>query len=165
MLSQLLRKFGLVRASRYDAAERQAKKLERRIAELLKAQDASRDDAKAWKGKVDEIAKALRQSEHEKRGLESQLMKLRAQVEKERARKHDEAERDRHREESEKQHVAELGALNERLVVAQRELAVARESLMAVEVKLDILEGAANVLDVRTRGVIARRDAPTDSAV
>jgi hypothetical protein len=36
---------------------------------------------------------------------------------------------------------------------------------MAVEVKLDILEGAANVLDVRTRDAIARRGARTESAV
>ena len=36
---------------------------------------------------------------------------------------------------------------------------------MGVDVKLDILEGAANVLDLRTRGVTARRDAPTESAV
>ena len=154
-----------MRASRYEAAERHAKKLERRIAELRAAREASRNDAKAWKGKVDEIAKALRQSEHDKRREVSEVAKLRAQVEKERKRIHDHAERDRRGDAMQKEHVAELRALNERLGVTQRELAVARESLMAVEVKLDILEGAANVLDVRTRDVIARRDARTDSAV
>ena len=53
--------------------------------------------------------------------------------------------------------VADLTALNERLVVAERDLAAARELLMAVDVKLDILEGAANVLDVRTRSVVSRQ--------
>jgi hypothetical protein len=33
---------------------------------------------------------------------------------------------------------------------------MAREHLMLVDVKLDILEGAANVLDVRTRSAISK---------
>ena len=37
------------------------------------------------------------------------------------------------------------------LAKTERELKVARDHLMAIEVKLDILEGAANVLDTRTR--------------
>ena len=45
-------------------------------------------------------------------------------------------------------------SLRTRLIEAERELMVAREHLMAIEVKLDILEGAANVLDVRTRSTI-----------
>jgi chromosome segregation ATPase len=47
--------------------------------------------------------------------------------------------------------------LRRRLADAERELLVAREHLMAVEVKLDILEGAANVLDIRTRAVISKQ--------
>jgi chromosome segregation ATPase len=38
-----------------------------------------------------------------------------------------------------------------RLTDAERELMAARDTLMAVEVKLAILEGAANVLDARMR--------------
>jgi chromosome segregation ATPase len=41
--------------------------------------------------------------------------------------------------------------LEQRVAAALQELQLARESLAAVEVKLDILEGAANVLDGRTR--------------
>jgi hypothetical protein len=41
--------------------------------------------------------------------------------------------------------------LRDRLNDTERELMVARDHLMAIEVKLDILEGAANVLDKRTR--------------
>jgi len=56
---------------------------------------------------------------------------------------------------------ADFDELNTRLRDLERELAVAREHLMAVEVKLDILEGAANVLDVRTR--VAIHQAPTET--
>lgn len=55
------------------------------------------------------------------------------------------------------QRVSNLQALQKRLTVAERDLAAARELLMAVDVKLDILEGAANVLDVRTRSVVSRQ--------
>ena len=49
-------------------------------------------------------------------------------------------------------------SLRTRLIEAERELMVAREHLMAIEVKLDILEGAANVLDVRTRAAISQHN-------
>lgn len=44
--------------------------------------------------------------------------------------------------------------LRHQLAATQTELVRAREQLMAIEVKLDILEGAANVLDSRTRPVV-----------
>ena len=47
--------------------------------------------------------------------------------------------------------------LEQRVTAALQELRTAREALALVEVKLDILEGAANVLDNRTRtGPVAR---------
>ncbi len=46
-------------------------------------------------------------------------------------------------------------ALDERLDRAERDLTAARDLLMAIEVKLDILEGAAQVLDARTRRMLA----------
>ena len=63
------------------------------------------------------------------------------------------------------QRAADFDALNARLRELERELAVAREHLMAVEVKLDILEGAANVLDVRTRAAIHQPTAETGARV
>jgi len=50
-----------------------------------------------------------------------------------------------------------LRSLRTRLEGAERELATAREHLMVVESKLDILEGAANVLDARTRAQVPQR--------
>ena len=44
--------------------------------------------------------------------------------------------------------------LSVRLAEAEQALSVAREHLMAIDVKLDILEGAANVLDTRTRAAV-----------
>jgi hypothetical protein len=61
------------------------------------------------------------------------------------------AEKYRQAAERMEKRTASLEELVARLKVVERELAVAREHLMAVEVKLDILEGAANVLDLRTR--------------
>ena len=53
--------------------------------------------------------------------------------------------------------------LRDRLAETERELMVARDHLMAIEVKLDILEGAANVLDRRTR-ITAPQDQHESSA-
>jgi hypothetical protein len=59
----------------------------------------------------------------------------------------------------------ELEKLQERLANAERDLAVAREHLMAIEVKLDILEGAANVLDARTRTAVRQQHSETGASV
>ena len=59
----------------------------------------------------------------------------------------------------------EMNNLRARLAAAERELVVAREHLMAIEVKLDILEGAANVLDARTRGAIVKEPSRTSAPV
>src|SRR4051812_41709646 len=55
------------------------------------------------------------------------------------------------RSEAEKRHEAEGEAtrLRDQFAATQKDLILAREQLMAIEVKLDILEGAANVLDSR----------------
>jgi len=55
----------------------------------------------------------------------------------------------------------ELDALQSRLEHAERELSGAREHLMVIEVKLDILEGAANVLDGRMRTAAPQRTGQT----
>jgi hypothetical protein len=57
----------------------------------------------------------------------------------------------------------EVQSLRARLADAERELMVAREHLMAIEVKLDILEGAANVLDIRTRAAVSQPHTQTSA--
>ena len=62
------------------------------------------------------------------------------------------------------QRVHDGNAMQERLATAERDLVTARELLMAVDVKLDILEGAANVLDMRTRAAISRQHSGTSAS-
>ena len=52
--------------------------------------------------------------------------------------------------------LAELDDLRQKVIDTNRELAVAREHLMSIEVKLDVLEGAANILDSRSRVVVSK---------
>lgn len=57
--------------------------------------------------------------------------------------------------------------LREQLETTARELASARDQQMLIDVKLDILEGAANALDARTRGMVpssAERDVESTSS-
>ena len=166
MLSQLLRRVGLVRASRYQAMEDRAHKFEQRVNALRKDQDTVREEAHGWKNKAADLTKALRDSENALRLRTSEVGKLRIQLERAQARSSEDTERARHRRETQDgEHSAKLAALKERLTVAQREVVVAREHLMAVEVKLDILEGAANVLDLRTREVVVRRDTQAETTL
>ena len=65
---------------------------------------------------------------------------------------------------TEQRHDQELAAMQARLVETERALALARDHLMAIEVKLDILEGAANVLDARTR-VAQRQPSETGATI
>lgn len=65
---------------------------------------------------------------------------------------------------NEKRHqknVQVIRAMQSRLVEIERDTADVRESLMVMEVKLDVIEGALTVLDRRTRGT---GSPPTGSA-
>jgi chromosome segregation ATPase len=55
--------------------------------------------------------------------------------------------------------------LRVRLVEAEQALGLAREHLMAIDVKLDILEGAANVLDARTRAAMSKQHSGVSAPV
>jgi DNA repair exonuclease SbcCD ATPase subunit len=98
--------------------------------------------------------------------LKEEHQKLKADVERKRQDLNDKFESDqRRRVEMDEKRRSDFEALQQRLKTTERELAIARESLMAVEVKLDILEGAANVLDARTRDVLAERNVETTSPI
>jgi hypothetical protein len=86
-----------------------------------------------WKAKAAEAMNRARSSEAEAKQQAKRVEKLTAVIEKL-----------QHRD-------VEFKKLQEQLAAVERELTVAREQLMVVEVKLDILEGAANALDARTR--------------
>jgi chromosome segregation ATPase len=110
----------------------------RRYEVLSRSVDGLKAATAEWKKKAAEVADRLRSVEGELRREKQISAKLQGSIEKLRQR-HD-----------------DIKKLRVRLADAERELMVARDHLMAIEVKLDILEGAANVLDQRTRSVATR---------
>ncbi len=100
-----------------------------------------------WKARAAEAMARAKSLEGEARQQAKRLEKFRALAEKV------------------QQRDAEVEKLRERLTTAERDLTVAREHLMAVEVKLDILEGAANVLDARTRSAVRSQPRETGAPV
>jgi len=160
MLNGVLRALGLVRLARYEELAQQLKKADARAAKFagdaeslrklegkLAKQDAAVEEARAaardWKLKAEQNAKALTESEDKHKGRSKKFEAAQAEFTR-RLQKYE-------------QRALDVEAMQKRLDDAERELSVAREQLMALEVKLDILEGAANVLDVRTRAVVGRR--------
>jgi chromosome segregation ATPase len=106
----------------------------RRHQALAAQLDDARSGAQAWKAKAGESLGRVKSLEAELR-RQSRLVK--------------EARR------SASQHGhTDVDKLRTQLAETERELMLAREHLMTIEVKLDILEGAANVLDSRTRHAI-----------
>jgi chromosome segregation ATPase len=141
-----LRILGLVRGRSYDALAEQQKKAEARAGRLEQQLEASKADSRQWKTKAEEATGAFKKAQEAAETAQRQL-RLAEKV-KEEAIKNRRLEQER---------TADLALLQQRLADSERELIIAREQLMAIEVKLDILEGAANVLDGRTRDVMARR--------
>jgi uncharacterized coiled-coil DUF342 family protein len=94
----------------------------------------------AWKTKAGEAMERAKSLHAEVKHQAQLIHKLTASAEKLRQRQ-DEVEH----------------LLRVRLAEAEQALGMAREHLMAIDVKLDILEGAANVLDTRTRGAISKQ--------
>jgi chromosome segregation ATPase len=159
MLRWLARRLGIVRASSLAALTKQLRKVEAKLAAQAEAIEQARGEVKTWKSRAVEAEKIARdadtrmaqqrqQWEDAKGDAEKQIRELRAELE------------------AQAQQRADLKALRKRLSDAERELTVAREYLMLFEVKLDVLEGAANVLDSRTRALTRRRDAiESDAAI
>jgi chromosome segregation ATPase len=113
---------------------------------MRRAIDESRAGSSAWKEKAGELSKKFENSEAERTRQTRQLRHAR-----------EELQRLRQRE-------AEFDRLREQITQTEQALVLAREQLMAVEVKLDILEGAANVLDARTRTSPQRQPGPATGA-
>lgn len=145
-MKQPRRILGLVSGKTYDALAEEQRKTERRAGKLAQLLEETKADSRQWKEKAQQASAALKTSQEAVAVAERQLRL--AEKLKEEAEKHRRSEQDR---------TAELAVLQQRLTDSERDLAVAREQLMAIEVKLDILEGAANVLDGRTRDIVMRR--------
>lgn len=126
VLIKVLAAFGLVPARRYAALSRQMEKMTRELR-------VSRKHVSAADARVGQLERQLQQ--------EGQRLKKSL------------AAADQHVVATTRQD-GEWKAMQTRLAETERALAIARDQLMAIEVKLDILEGAANVLDARTRASV-----------
>ena len=143
MLKRLLAHLRMVRAVKYEKALADLATWQERARKLSLELERARSQNEGSRLKVAELITALKQAQRNHKEAAAQLEKLRTHV----ARK---AERDQKR-------VLLILQLQQKLTTAEHILAAARESLMVVEVKLDVLEGAANILDQRTRTVLAAR--------
>jgi chromosome segregation ATPase len=142
-IRRLLNMLGLVTAGRHAIVVRQLREAEASAKRSSKLLQEVREESRGWKLKADEALKQVKAAQAELARQTSRVEKLTAELsragEKAAARQSD------------------LETLQKRVVDAERDLGVAREHLMAIEVKLDILEGAANILDERTRIVVAQQ--------
>jgi chromosome segregation ATPase len=152
-----LTKLGVLGPGHYRNLLEELRKAQARSTKLAQELDLARADAKTVKGKADEAAKALRDSQAEAARHMRRAEKLTGDLEKVKTEFQRKYEQEcRKLAEVDQKRARALEDLQQRLGEAERALTVARETLMAVEVKLDILEGAANVLDVRTRTMSGR---------
>jgi len=156
MLNAVLSRLGLVRRSRYKKANEDLKRTQARLDKVLAHGESLRAEMRAARERAENMAQALKEEQQ----------KLKADVERKREDLNEKFESDqRRRVEIDQKRRSDFEALQQRLKTTERELAIARESLMAVEVKLDILEGAANVLDARTRDVLAEQNVETTTPI
>jgi len=137
-VKEALRKLGIVGPRHYTHLLGRLRKAEARAEKL--ARDAS-DAQQALRDAKEESARHA----HRVEKLKADIDRLKADFE----RKYDEDRRGLAR--MEQKRAATVDGFAERLANAERELTGARDVLMAIDVKLAILEGAANVLDARTR--------------
>jgi chromosome segregation ATPase len=151
LVARLFAAIGFVPARRYEA-------LSQRIGSLTR----ERGD---WKKRATKAARRERTVEQRARDLERQLKK-------ELRRQHRPVTDTRVVVRDQTDAVAAMQArpadaetIDARLAETERALMVAREHLNAIEVKLEILEGAANVLDARTRVAPQRQPHKTGAAV
>jgi chromosome segregation ATPase len=156
LLGRAAARAGLVSRAKYVQASEALQRANGKIAELKELLEAARADSRALKAKVEEVTGRLTHQRDEDSAKHA----------KRAAKATEELERVRAREEKHRVVIAEL---REKAISSERAVRIAREQLMAVEVKLDIIEGAITVLDGRTRAALKAADrasaaAPTPDA-
>ena len=152
-----LKKLGVLGPGHYRNLQEELRKAQARSAKLAQELDVARRDAKTVKEESVRSTKALRDSQAEAERHVRRAEKITGELEKVKAGFQRKYERERGKlAEVEQKRARAIEDLQERLEKAERALTVARETLMVIEVKLDVLEGAANVLDVRTRTTSSR---------
>jgi chromosome segregation ATPase len=158
MLKRLLQKLPVVTARRLRVTTLHLEECRRRGGELKRGLEAARAESLSWKAKAGEAQRRalecrapLEQAEHKVHALRHELDKVR--------REHGKAQREIEKVQHSQQKTMtedreEIEALRGRIAAMSQDLEIAREYLLLVDVKLDILEGAANVLDSRLRTAV-----------
>lgn len=141
-------------AARLDRLAEHLRRAESRLAASGAALEQMRGEARSWKTKAEDAQERLKEAVSRAKELERAASDLQREIKRRDAAMEKDAARYAQR-------VAGVEALPERLAAADRELVAVRDLLMAVETKLEILEAAANALDVRTRAAIAPADSTT----
>jgi chromosome segregation ATPase len=139
---RVLRGLGLERQGRAAELREALAKSEQHVAELKRLLEQSRQEAAKWRAKVQE---ASTESTDRRKADEE---KHRARIEKLESRVREHVDKLRHADTA---RAAKLDDLRERVVGADRSVRIGRDHLMALEAKLDLIEGAINVLDRRYR--------------
>jgi uncharacterized coiled-coil DUF342 family protein len=165
-LKESLKKLGIVGPRHYRHLVEQLRKAQARTEKLAEELESARTSARTYRTKADELAKTLRKYQSDAESQLRRAQKLTEEINRIKKESTQKAEqREREIDEAARTRTAALDELHQRLAAAEHDLRIAREALMTVEAKLDILEGAANVLDHRTRHVIAERDPATERAI
>ena len=147
-------------AASYDRVAERLRKSESRLASASAEVEQLRADARGWKAKAEDAHARLKTATDDAARLAKEFEQATSDLQRQSQRQDAAMQKDAGRY---ARRVAGVEALQERLVAAERELAAARDQLMAVETKMDILEAAANVLDVRTRAALTPGDSATTS--
>ena len=157
-IKSLLAAVGLAPASQIERFGDEVRRAEAKVARLEGEIDQLRAEGQNWKRRYDDSAEAVagwKQSAHRAQAeaerakggadrTKADLERAKADVEREQARAADWRRRAENM-------TAELREMKERLEKAHLATDAANEQLMAMEVKLDLIEAAIQVLDVRTR--------------
>lgn len=144
IILKLLALLGLAPATHVAQATARAGKAADRVARLEERLARLSDDRDRWKQQHQEAASALGEAKRAARRAEDDAARARAEAAAARS------QNDQWRSRADAL-TRELHDLRERLDESRRIGALAREHLMATEVKLDLIEAAIQVLDTRTR--------------
>jgi chromosome segregation ATPase len=157
-VTSLLAAIGLAPASRVDQLNGDVRRVEGKVAQLERQLEEARADAQSWKKRHEDTTEAVAgwkqathraqaETEYAKKNVDrirGELERAKAELEREQPRMAEE----RRRAETLK---AELQDMRARAEHAHRVTDSANEQLMAMEVKLDLIEAAIQILDARTR--------------
>jgi chromosome segregation ATPase len=155
-VGRVLKRAGYVPVERARKLSESLARAEERIAELKQALDAAKKESQELKDRMRERLERTQQERSEAESkYQARLAKLEQRAEHEASRLRD---RDQDRGARLKDLRQKLQDASDKMKWAEKSTQLGREHLMAIEVKLDIVEGAIRVLDQRTRAALSSRE-------